>query len=54
MVLKVVVLGLSSNTEEQELLEEDLHRIGCQRFLEKLWNLRIKDMVAELMEEKDN
>ena len=39
MALKVVVLGLQGNMEEEELLEEDLHRIGCQGFLEKPWNL---------------
>ena len=54
MALKAVVLGLPSNAKERELLEKDLHRIGCQGFLERSWGLRVEKLVAELMEEKDN
>ena len=35
MALKVVVLGVSGNIEEWELLEEDLCCINCHGFLEK-------------------
>ena len=54
MVFKVVVPGVSGNTKKQELLEEDLCLIGCHGFLEKPWNLKMEEMVAELMGEKDN
>ena len=39
MALKAVVLRLSSNAKERELLEEDLRRIGCHRLMVKPWNL---------------
>ena len=54
MALKAVVLRLPGDAKERELLEDNLHRIGCQGFLEKPWNLRVEDMVAELMGKKDN
>ena len=54
MALKIVVLGVPSNAKDRKLLEEDLCRIGCHGLMEKPWNLRREDMVAELMAEKDN
>ena len=54
MALKAIVPGVLGNVDERELLKEDLYRIGCHRILEKPWNLRVKEMVAELMGEKDN
>ena len=51
---KTVVLGVSGDVEERELPEEDLRRISCHGILEKPWNLRMEEMVAELMGEKDN
>ena len=35
MVLKVVVPGVPGNVKERELLEEDLHHIGCHGLMEK-------------------
>ena len=54
MVLKAVVPGVPGNAMEQELLEEDLCRIGYHGLLENPWNLRREEMMAELMGEKDN
>ena len=54
MALKAVVLGVPGNAEEQELLEEDLCHISCHGFFEKPWNLKMEEMVVELMGEKDN
>ena len=54
MVLKAIVLGVLSNAKERELLEEDLRRIGCHGLMWKLWGLRMEEIVAELMSEKDN
>ena len=54
MALKTVVPGVLSNTKDRELLEEDLRQIKCHGLMEKPWNLRREDMVAELMAEKDN
>ena len=34
-VVKAVVPQVPGDVGERELLEEDLHRIGCHRFLEK-------------------
>ena len=54
MVVKAVVPGIPSNTQKRALLEDDLHRIGCHGFMGKPWNLRVEEMVAELMSKKDN
>ena len=54
MALKAVVPGMPKSVKDRELLEEDLRRIGCHGFLGKPWGLRMEDMVAELIEEKDN
>ena len=35
MALKAVVLGISKSAKDQELLEEDLRRIGCHGQMEK-------------------
>ena len=54
MALKVVVPGIPKSARDQELLEEDLQRIGCHRFMGKPWGLWMEDMVVELLEDKDN
>ena len=54
MVLKAVVLGMPKSVKDRELLEEDLRRIGCHGFIEKPRGLRIGDLVAELLGDKDN
>ena len=54
MALKAVVSGMPKSVKDRELLEEDLRRIGCHGFLGKPWGLRMEDMVAELIREKDN
>ena len=51
MALKAVVPGVPKNVRDQELLEEDLRRIGCHGFAGKPWGLR---MVVELLGDKDN
>ena len=45
---------MPKSVKERELLEEDLRRIGCHGFLGKPWGLRMEEMVAELIGEKDN
>ena len=45
---------MPKSVKDRELLEEDLRRIGCHGFLGKPWGLRMEDMVAELIGEKDN
>ena len=52
--LKAVVPGLPKNAKDRELLEEDLRRIGCHGLLRKPWGLRMEEMVAEIIGEKDN
>ena len=54
MALKVVVLGVPKSVKDRELLEEDLRQIGCHRFLDRPWGLRMEDMVVELLGDKDN
>ena len=54
MALKAVVSGVPKNVRDRELLEEDLRRIGCHGFAGKLWGLRMKDLVVELLGDKDN
>ena len=54
MVLKAVVPGVSKSVKDRELLEEDLRRIGCHRFLDRPWGLRMENMVVELLGDKDN
>ena len=54
MALKAVVPGIPKAVKDRELLEEDLHRIGCHGFLGKPWGLRMEDLVAELLGGKDN
>ena len=54
MALKAVVPGMPKSVKDRELLEEDLRRIGCHGFIGKPWGLRMEDMVAELLGDKDN
>ena len=54
MALKAVVPGMPKSVKDQELLEEDLRRIGCHGFIGKPWGLRMEDLVAELLGDKDN
>ena len=54
MALKAVVPGMPKSVKDWELLEEDLWRIGCHGFIGKPWGLRMEDLVAELLEDKDN
>ena len=54
MALKAVVPSIPKSTRDRELLEEDLRRIGCHRFMGKPWALRIEDLVVELLGEKGN
>ena len=54
MALKAVVLGMPKSVKDRELLEEDLQRIGYHGFIGKPWGLRMEDMVAELLGDKDN
>ena len=54
IALKAVVPGMPKSVKDRELLEEDLRRIGCHGFLGKPWGLRMEEMVAELIGEKDN
>ena len=52
--LKAVVPGMPKNAKDKELLEEDLRRIECHGFLGNPWGLRMEEMVAEIIGEKDN
>ena len=54
MALKAVVTGISKTAKDQELLEEDLRRIGCRSLMEKRWGLRMEDLVVELLGDNDN
>ena len=54
MALKAVVPGILKSVKDRELLEEDLQRIGCYGFIEKPWGLRMEDLVAKLLGNKDN
>ena len=54
MALKAVVAGMPKSVKDRELSEEDLRRIGCHGLLRKPWGLRMEEMVAELIREKDN
>ena len=54
MALKAVVPGMPKSVKDRELLEEDLRRIGCHGFIGKPWGLRMEDLVAELLRDKDN
>ena len=54
MALKAVVPGVPKSVKDRELLEEDLRRIGCHGFLDRPWGLRMKDMVVDLLGDKDN
>ena len=54
MALKAVVSGMHKSVKDRELLEEDLRRIECHRFIRKPWGLRMEDLVAKLLEDKDN
>ena len=54
MALKAVVSGILKSARDRELLEEDLRRIGCHGLMEKPWELRMEDLVVELLGEKDN
>ena len=54
MALKAVVPGVPKSVRDQELLEEDLRRIGCHGFAGKPWGLRMEDLVVELLGDKDN
>ena len=54
MALNAVVPGVPSNVKEKELLEEDLRCIGCHGLMGKPWGLRMEEIVAELLNDKDN
>ena len=54
MALKAVVPGMPKSVKDRELLEEDLRWIGCHEFIGKPWGMRMEDMVAELLGDKDN
>ena len=54
MALKAVVLGVSKSAKDRELLEEDLRWIECHGLNGKPWGLRMEEMVAELLGDKDN
>ena len=54
IVLKAVVLGIPKSVRDRDLLEEDLRRIGCHKFMGRPWGLRMEDMVVELLGDKDN
>ena len=54
MALKAIVPGMPKSVKDRELLEEDLRRIGCHGFIGKPWGLRMEDLVAELLGDKDN
>ena len=54
MALKAVVPSVPNCVKDRELLEEDLRRIGCHGFLDRPWELRMEDMVVELLGDKDN
>ena len=54
MALKAVVPGIPKSAKDQELLEEDLRRIGSHGLMGKPWRLRMEDLVVELLGEKDN
>ena len=54
MALKAVVPGMPKSVKDRELLEEYLRRIGCHGFIGKPWGLRMEDLVAELLGDKDN
>ena len=41
MALKAVVSGIPKSVKDRELLEEDLHGIGCHGLMEKPWGLRM-------------
>ena len=53
MALKAVVPGVPKNAKDQEHLEEDLRQIKCHGLMGKLWGLRMEEMVAELLGNKD-
>ena len=54
MAFKAVVPGMPKSVKDWELLEEDLRWIGCHGFIGKPWGLRMEDLVAELLGDKDN
>ena len=54
MVLKAMVPGVLGNAKEGKLLEEDLRHIGCHGLMGKPWGLRMEEIVAELLSDKDN
>ena len=54
MALKVVVPGMPKSVKDRNLLEEDLRQIRCHGFIGKPSGLRMEDLVAELLGDKDN
>ena len=54
MALKAVAPGMPKSMKDRKLLEEDLQQIRCHSFIGKPWGLRMEDMVAELLGDKDN
>ena len=54
VALKTVVPGVPKSVKDQELLEEDLRRIGCHGLMGRPWGLRMEEMVSEVMSDKDN
>jgi len=54
VILRSVVPGLPRSKKERAQLEEDLHQIGCQGFLQLPCNLQDKGMVQELMTDQSS
>ena len=54
MALKAVLLDVPKNVRDRELLEKDLRQIGCHGFVGKPYELRMEDLVVELLGDNDN
>ena len=54
VAFKAVVLMVSRGTKEQAMLEEDLRRMGFHRLMERLWCLKYKKILVELLAGQDN
>ena len=52
--LRSVCPSVIKDEEEKRLLEEDLTQIGYEGLLDQSWNLRSKEMVQELLQERSN
>ena len=53
-MMKAGAMALKAVAKERELLEEDMHRIGCHGLMGKPWGLRMEEIMAELLSNKDN